>query len=109
MHHIYQGDSDRLEFRLLDSNGAPEDLTNVTLKWGLSDPDEIDTPILEKTEGSGITVTDAAEGRCYVTISAGDLDTPGTYTHELEGAHASGATYTYGQGTLIVRPTVFPT
>ena len=74
----------------------------------MSDPDELDTPILEKTEGAGITITDAAAGRCYVSIAAGDLDTPGTFIHELEGAHTSGASYTYGQGTLIVRPTVYP-
>lgn len=104
----YQGDTVTLDFLLLADNGSPEDLDDLTLVWALADPDEIDVPILQKTVGSGITLTSPATGRCQVTISAGDLDTPGTYIHEIEGTTGAGATYTYGQGLLIVKATVLP-
>lgn len=104
---VYQGDTANLDFLVLDSSGEPQDLTNATVRWAMSDPEEIDTPILEKAEGDGITVTDATAGRCTVTIPAGELDTPGTYVHEIE-ITIGGATYTYGQGPLIVRETVYP-
>lgn len=103
----YQGDTLPLDFLVLDYDGNPQDLTSATIRWAMSDPDEMDTPILEKSEGSGITVTDATAGRCTVTVPAGELDTPGTYVHELE-ITIGGATYTYGQGPLIVRETVYP-
>lgn len=109
MRSIYQGDTEQIEFLVLDHTGDPQDLTNITLRWAMSDPDELDTPILEKSEGAGITITDPENGRCYVLIPAGELSTPGTFIHELEGTHSGGATYTYGQGTIIVRPTVYPT
>ena len=105
----YQGDTARLDFLVLDYTGTAQNLATVTLRWALSDPDEMDVPILEKAAGDGIEITDAAAGLCTVTIPAGELDTPGTFVHELEVTLAGGATYTYGQGPFIVRPTVYPT
>lgn len=107
-HTVYQGDTVVLDFLVLQASGAPQNLSTVTLRWAMSDPDEIDTPILQKSEGDGIEVTDASAGRCTVTIPAGEIDAPGNYIQELEVELASGATYTFGQGTLIVKPTVYP-
>lgn len=104
----YQGDTLSLDFLLLDEGGAPEDLSNMTLRWAMSSRDEISVPILEKSESSGIVIVGPTEGRCRVTISAGDLSEAGTYLHEIEGTNESGATYTYGQGLLIVKPTIYP-
>lgn len=107
-HTVYQGDTVILDFLVLQASGSPQNLSTVTLRWAMSDPDEIDTPILQKSEGDGIEVTDASAGRCTVTIPAGEIDTVGNYIHELEVEFANGTTYTYGQGTLIVKPTVYP-
>lgn len=46
---IYQGDTARLDFIVLASTGAAQDLTGCTLRWAMASPDEIDTPLLAKT------------------------------------------------------------
>lgn len=106
---VYQGDTAQLPFEALDATGAPEDLTNCSIRWAMSATDNIGSPVLTKTSDEGITVIDAEAGRLVVTITAGELDTPGNYTQELEITLPSGATYTYGQGPLIVKPTALPT
>ena len=106
---VYQGDTARLPFEALDASGSPEDLTECDIRWAMSNPSEMATPVLTKTLGEGIVVLNAEGGRILVEIAAGELDTPGTYTQELEIPLPSGATYTYGQGPLIVKPTVMPT
>jgi hypothetical protein len=105
---IYQGDTAQFDFLVLDTDGSPQDLSTVTLRWAMSDPDELDVPILEKTDGDGITITDAVNGRCVVMVPAGEIATAGTFMQELEVTLSGGATYTYGQGPLIVKPTVYP-
>lgn len=106
---VYQGDTARLPFEAQDTTGAPEDLTGCSIRWALSATDDIASPVLTKTSDEGILVLDAEAGRLVVVINAGELDTPGTYTQELEITLPSGATYTYGQGPLIVKPTALPT
>jgi hypothetical protein len=105
---VYQGDSLRLDFIVQDYDGAPLSLDGCNIRWGMADPTAIDSPILEKSDEDGITVLSASAGRLVVQIAAGELDTPGTYTHELEVTLPSGASHTYAQGPLIVKPTVYP-
>lgn len=105
----YQGDTVALDFLLLDESGNPEDLDELDLRWAMSARDELDVPILQKDSDSGITVLDATGGRCRVIVAAGDLATAGTFLHEIEGTTGTGSTYTYGQGLLIVKPTIYPT
>jgi hypothetical protein len=105
----YQGDTVQLDFDLVEPDGSPLDLdTADEITWSLSDPTDLDTAILTKDTGDGISVLNADTGSCRVTVPAGALDTPGTYTHEIEATFGS-ITYTYGQGMLIVKPTVMPT
>jgi hypothetical protein len=106
---IYQGDTARLDFEAQEPDGSVRDLTDCEIRWAYSDPADLGTPLLEKTQEDGITILEAAAGRCAVTIDAGELDTPGTYVHELELTLPSGLTYTYAQGPLIIKPTVYPT
>lgn len=105
---VYQGDTARLPFEALDTTGAPENLEGCSIRWAMSATDDIGSPVLTKTSDEGITVLDAEAGRLVVTITAGELDTPGTYTQELEITLPSGDTHTYGQGPLIVKPAVLP-
>lgn len=106
---VYQGDTARLPFEALDAQGAPENLDGCSIRWALSKPEAIDSPVLTKTTDNGITVTDAAAGRLVVIINAGELDTPGQYVQELEITLPSGETYTYGQGPFIVKAAALPT
>jgi hypothetical protein len=106
---FYQGDTATLDFTLLEPNGSKLDLDTVSeITWTMSDPAEIDTPLLEKTTASGVAVLDPDKGLCRVTIPAGELDTPGQYVHEIEASFAGGQTYTYGQGPMVVKATVTP-
>jgi hypothetical protein len=105
----YQGDTVTIDFVLVEPDGSKLDLSTVSeITWTLASPDDIDTPILEKTTASGIDLLDPTNGLCRVTIAAGQLDTPGQYVQEIEASFAGGTTYTYGQGPLIVKATVTP-
>ena len=105
---VFQGDSVKLPFEALTDKGAPENLDGCSIRWALSKPEAIDSPVLTKTSENGILVLDAAAGRLVVIINAGELDTPGQYVQELEITLPSGETYTYGQGPFIVKPTALP-
>jgi len=105
---VFQGDSVKLPFEALTDKGAPENLDGCSIRWALSKPEAIDSPVLTKTSENGILVLDAAAGRLVVIINAGELDTPGQYVQELEITLPTGETYTYGQGPFIVKATVLP-
>lgn len=107
---VYQGDTVRLQFQALTPQGSPENLVGCRVRWALSDPGSISSPVLTKSsdEEGDMTIVDAAAGRLIVNIAAGELDTPGQYVQELEITLPSGETYTYGQGPFIVKPAVLP-
>ena len=105
----YQGDTVPMGFTVLDYDGTAQNLTSCSIRWGYATYDAQDTPLLVKTQLDGITILDAAAGRLLVNIDAGELDTPGTYVHELELTLPTGSTYTYGQGIFVVKPAVYPT
>lgn len=70
-----------------DDTGDPEDLTDVQLTWqcsrGTADKFSA-TPILTKTIGQGITVTDAFNGEIEILLDTDDTETlTGTFYHEL--------------------------
>jgi len=74
-----------------DTSGSPaKDLTGYTAKWAISrfsaDGSTFNTaPVLEKSSGSGITITDAANGILEVTIDTGDTSAlSGVFYMELE-------------------------
>jgi hypothetical protein len=107
---IYQGDTANLDFIVQDYDGSVQNLTDCEVRWALSDPADLSTALIEKEDGDGISVIDAANGRLTVTLTAGDTsELSGTYRHELEITLPSGATYTFAQGPLIIKPTVYPT
>src|SRR5690606_35377880 len=57
---VYQGDTARLPFEAQDTTGAPENLDGCSIRWALSKPEAIDSPVLTKTSENGITIIDAA-------------------------------------------------
>lgn len=105
---VLQGDTVRLPFAVQDYNGAAQDLTGCEIRWGYADLGTSPTPLLTKTDVDGVTIADAGAGLLQVNVAAGELDTPGTFTQELEITLPSGPTYTYAQGLLVVKPTVYP-
>ena len=105
----YQGDTVFIDFDIVEPDGSRLDLTGTTVKWSMSDPDNLNSPLLTKTSPTSITLLSPTNGVCRVVIDAGDLATPGTYVQEIEVEQTTGVTYTYGQGPLVVKPTVIPT
>lgn len=85
---FFAGNSRKLVITVInDDTGDPEDLTDVTLRWqcsrGTADKFSA-TPIMTKTIGTGITVTDALEGTVEILLDADDTENlSGTFYCEL--------------------------
>jgi hypothetical protein len=72
---VKRGDNETLDLVVTDTDtGDPLDLTGVslwlTVKVQVNDPDSL--AVIQKTVGSGITITDAAAGEASVSISPAD-------------------------------------
>lgn len=114
---FYEGNIQTLSFTITDADnaGVALDLTNLTLKWAMSKASSLDplvystTPKLEKTEGSGITVTDASGGLCTVTIETVDTEPdnvngirPGNFYWELEATDLNDERTVLAVGTFSI-------
>lgn len=66
------------------------------------------TMLFEKTSGSGITITDAVNGKIDVAILPADTDAKaGTYQYELKGTDTMSNIFTLnGPAELIITPTI---
>jgi len=102
---MFRGDSASWRFTVTDADGAAVNLTNADLRFtaksSASDAD-VDA-IIAKTDGAGITVTDAAGGVLAVTLSPGDtsaLTVPQTLVWDLQVTDALGAVQTLAYGAL---------
>lgn len=104
------GDSLELNFTVQEADGSASVLTGCTFKWGLA-------PLLKAGEtvfGAAVLVVDAAPGITNpsanivrVKLAKGAL-AAGDYQHELEITWPDGTSSTPAEGTLRVRPAVFP-
>jgi hypothetical protein len=105
---FYAGNKRILEFTIINKDVVPEaplNLTGITLKWGMSrlnsDGTYSKTPVVQKSTSSGITVTNAAQGKCSVQLDASDtVNCGGKYHQELEAIDGSGAPVVVAVGTL---------
>lgn len=82
-----------INFTVLQSDeSTAQDISGWSLSWLLkkraSDLDA--NALITKTGGSGITITDGANGLCTVDIDDDDTDgmSPGVYVHELKRTDA---------------------
>ena len=84
-----------------DLNGDAVDLTGLlAAQWEVSDYDTLNTSVLTKTLGAGITVNDAAAGRLLVVIDFGDTNAFSAqhYYHEMQCRFADGTRRTIMTG-----------
>lgn len=95
---FYAGDTLVIKFQLKKPTGAAENLTGATVRFGLSENDDIDKPFLTKTNGAGLTITDAAQGKGEVRLEKGDMKRVGTFTYAISATLSNGEKYTYEQG-----------
>lgn len=115
---MYAGNKRIFEYTVVDedSSGSPPlNLTPFDLRWAmaLSDAESkfSTTPMVEKTVGAGIAVTDAANGVCQVTLDGSDTlsltasipdGTP--YYFELEVIDAALEPVTVATGEITLLP-----
>lgn len=79
---IHQGEPKNIDITV-EENGAALDLTGKTVRWVLATRSY--AVLADKTEGSGLTVTDAANGVFRVALDANDTAAlEGRYYHEAE-------------------------
>ena len=103
---IYRGDDAYLD-GTITKNGAAQDITGCTLWWTLkkskTDPDS--AAILQKTNGSGITIVSAAGGTFTVRINSTDLssiDSERLYYWDVQIKDAANIIQTVMTGTVVI-------
>jgi hypothetical protein len=99
----FSGDTLKLAYQVLTEAGEVVDLTGATLRWSVStavSSGSTPTALFTKTIGSGIEVTDAANGRCVVTIAKGNITQIGPLTYNFEVTLSNGESYTAAAGIV---------
>lgn len=94
-----------------DSPGTRLNLTGLTFVWSLSamrgDGSFEQTPFLEKTSASGITVTSAVNGELDVDVTGADCTgLAGDYYAELEAFDGDGNGLVLATGVMTLRRNV---
>ena len=88
-----------------DATGALIDFTSATIEWIVKDASG--ASVIDKTVGSGITVT--ATGVFTISLAtAATSSLSGDYAHECVTVLADGTRATLFTGTLHVNPTLVP-
>lgn len=104
------GDTYIMQFALTNADATPMDLTDATLKWACAIVDgdgNLSAASAQKTEGNGITITDAVNGACEVEIAPGDILTAGKYWHEFEVTTSDARSYTVAWGTIRAKNAIY--
>jgi len=86
---------DGVQFEMV-LNEAPMDLTGVAIKLEIKKRNT-SKALVTKTNGSGITITDAAAGEFRINAFDVDLE-PGVYEYDVQLTFASGSKKTYIKG-----------
>jgi hypothetical protein len=102
---FFSGDTVKIKVTITDADNAndPKNLTGAqSIIWALAKA-QGKAPLVTKTVGGGITVTDAPNGVCEVLLSVGDTPNfKGSFYHEMQVVDATGnkSTVLYGAVTI---------
>lgn len=100
---LWSGDDYNINIHVLNSHRRAKDISGSTLKWLLA-VNERCSPLLTKTEGSGITMIDPAEGLAILAIDSSDTeDLAGSYYHELKLIDGDGNIRTIAYGRVEIQ------
>ncbi|MGB1225039.1 MAG: hypothetical protein ACPHCN_12965 [Mycobacterium sp.] len=89
------GNTRRFTINVVDAAGSPKNLTGASsADWRFTDiaaEEGTPTVLLSKSLGSGVTITDAAQGEVTITVSGPDTESlqPGDYHAELRVVDAA--------------------
>lgn len=106
---MFAGDTKRLHFTLTSGPpaNAPLDIQDAIVRWQASKGtlSRFSTiPVLTKTIGAGLEVTDAFSGTLTVELLPEDTETlKGNFYHELEITDASGDVSTAFVGEFVIK------
>jgi phage terminase large subunit-like protein len=99
---MVSGDTQILEFEVLDSGGVAVNITGAVVTWVLCASRLYPTALITKTTSSGITLTNPTSGIFQVTLLPVDTQSlSGIYFHEAQVV-VSGNTYTVSNGNAII-------
>lgn len=109
---MVRGDTASWDIACTLEDGSAVDLTGATIYFTAkkSHADADSAAVFQKSTSDGIAVTDAANGKCRVTLTSADTSGLSTYAVtlyvDLEVVEADGNVATAAVGTLVVSPDV---
>lgn len=101
---MYRGDTNVIEATVYQGEtSTPQAITGAVIRWVLYS--RIGQIVIDKSTGTGITITNAAGGVFEVQINPADTELlpPGTYRHEAEITDALSNVNTVLTGTFYLR------
>lgn len=104
---IFAGDTVYVALSLSDADGAPLNLSNLTLLWGLGPLNAGPATLLKTSTVSGQIDIDADPTTGFAILRLVPADTValrGTFRQELKAIDASGAVETLMTGRVVVSP-----
>jgi len=99
------GDTKTLVISVKDASGNPVNITDASIKWQAGRSFGKASSISKATGGSGISITDAANGVFTVTLNPSDTESlKGTFYHEAQVTGSDSAISTVISGTMKINP-----
>lgn len=102
---IYRGDNRTFLVAVKDGDGAVVDITGASIKFSVKEEISDTDYVIQKTVGSGITITGAANGIYEVYLVPADTQNidVGVYEYDSELTTAAGNVYTLIRGEFTVQ------
>jgi len=102
-YELFSGDTAIYKVAVKDKDDAAQDITGATCRFVMSKRAG-GTPLVDLTNGTGITIDDATGGLLTITVPAADsIDLSGAYRWELQITDAAGRVSTVAFGTVTLR------
>lgn len=109
---VWTGDSRVIALTINDADGDEVNLTGATVRYAIAEAATSGTKLVEKTTSSGISITDAANGKCEITLAPADTTAlqpgvPRDLYHECEVEDSTGKKMTAFTGKFRLNPSIY--
>lgn len=106
---FHLGENWIIQYEVNDGVGNNINLIGGSVEWALATLNS--APLITLTVGDGITLTNALEGKCTVSVTPAHQSTAGitagtTYRYELRVITAAGTISVQGKGVIAVLPSL---
>lgn len=100
---MMSGDTQVLEYEVLDEDGVAVNITDATIEWVLTASRNSATALITKTTSSGIVITNGPSGIFQVTLlPANTTSLSGIYYYEAEVTTTGNSVYTVSTGMATI-------